>query len=180
MVKCYKGDIFMGFKATMDNLAVGIASGIFSSIIVSVVFYVLNDFQNEITKAKDMTHPLWGLIALSLTKDVPKNFEVKDIAKDYFNDANTNFERFEPWKFKYRLHEIMSNIYELITDGKSHIAIEAGKIEELSDMLSKELQKLDNCERNFAKGLFERIVINKVIIGAMIIFLIFTCISIFT
>jgi hypothetical protein len=59
-----------------------------------------------------MTYPLWGLKVLSLTKDVPKSFEVNDVAKGYFNEANKNFERFEPWQFKYELHNIMVNIYE--------------------------------------------------------------------
>ncbi|MBH1942530.1 hypothetical protein I5677_16680 [Mobilitalea sibirica] len=170
----------MDFKQIIDNLAVGIGSGIFASIIVTVVFYIFNDFQKEIEKAKDMTYPLWGLIALNLTKDVSKNFEVKDVANKYFSDANINFERFEPWKFKYELHVIMVNIYELLIDGKSYNAIESGKTDQLSDLFIQELNKLDNCDRYFVKGFFKRIIKNKIIISACMIFLLVVFLSIFT
>ena len=49
----------MNFSEVMQNLAVGIAGGIFSSVIVSVVFYVLNEYQNELNKAKNMNLSFW-------------------------------------------------------------------------------------------------------------------------
>ena len=39
---------YMNFSDVMQNLAIGIVGGIFSSIIVSVVFYVLSEYQKEI------------------------------------------------------------------------------------------------------------------------------------
>ena len=43
----------MEFSEVMQNLTIGIAGGgIFSSIIVSVVFYVLNEYQKELDLAK--------------------------------------------------------------------------------------------------------------------------------
>lgn len=59
-------------------------------------------------------------MVLNLTKDEQKKFEVKDVAKKHFDEANMNFEDFEPWKFKFDLHDlhnIIVNIYELLIDG---------------------------------------------------------------
>ena len=38
----------------MQNLAIGIIGGIFSSVIVSVVTYILDDIRNEFQKARIM------------------------------------------------------------------------------------------------------------------------------
>ena len=36
----------------IQNLAIGVVSGIFSGVIVSMVFYILGNYQNEIEDAK--------------------------------------------------------------------------------------------------------------------------------
>lgn len=110
----------MSFYDVMQNLAVGIAGGIYSSIIVSVVFYLLNEYQNELNMAINMTYPLQGVVVMELTKNVKtsKKFKRNKAAKKYFIEAYNNFEKFEPWRFKYELKEIMCDIYKILTDGK--------------------------------------------------------------
>ena len=49
----------MSFSEVIQNLAIGIAGGIFSGIIVSVVFYLLSQYQNELDLAKKMIYPFY-------------------------------------------------------------------------------------------------------------------------
>lgn len=72
----------MGFYKIMQNLVVGIAGSIFSSVIVSVVFYVLNEYQNELNKAKDMVYSLYGVVAMNLTEEQKNMENVVNIGKD--------------------------------------------------------------------------------------------------
>lgn len=81
----------MNFSEVMQNLAVGIAGGIFSSVIVSVVFYVLNEYQNELNKAKNMIYPLYGILVMDITSGVSKNFNSIDVVRKYFKDVTNNF-----------------------------------------------------------------------------------------
>ena len=163
----------MSFSAVMQNLAIGIAGGIFSSIIVSVVFYLLNEYQNELNMAKDMMYPLYGLVALILTesKKISKELKREEVAKEYFFDASDNFEKFEPWKFKYELKDIMCDAYEILIDGKYLLCEWDDEImHEVSKKIQHDLHGLEQCERNFAKGFLKRVFKNKIIITAEIVF----------
>lgn len=51
----------MSFSEVIQNLAIGIAGGIFSGIIVSVVFYLLSQYQNELDLAKKMIYPFYEM-----------------------------------------------------------------------------------------------------------------------
>ena len=164
----------MSFSDVMQNLAVGIAGGIFSSVIVSVVFYVLNEYQNELNKAKDMIYPLYGIVVMDSTSGISKKFNSVDIAREYFEDVTNNFSTFEPWQFKYELKETMCKINEIISDGKYY---EKGEIlsekalPEFSKEIKAQINKIENCERNFWRFFLKRVFKNKVIITTGIIFL---------
>lgn len=163
----------MGFYDVMQNLAVGIAGGIFSSIIVSVVFYVLSEYQSELNKAKDMTYPLYGIIDLSISKDVQKNFKTMDVAREYFDEVTNNFSKFEPWQFKYELKDAMCNINLIIGDGKYYnkkYTLSGKMLDEFSKEIEVQMKKIEYCERNFAKEFLKRVFANKIIIASEIIF----------
>ncbi len=165
----------MSFSEIMQNLAIGIAGGIFSSIIVSVVFYVLNEYQNELNKAKDMTYPLYGIIMFDITSKVLKNFNSIDVARLYLEDVIEKFSTFEPWQFKYELKEAMCKIDEIISDGKYY---ENGEtlcektLPEFSKEIESQINKIEDCEKNFWKFFLKRVFKNKVIIATGIIFLV--------
>ena len=59
----------MNFSDVMQNLAIGIVGGIFSSIIVSIAFYVLTNFQNEMDEAEKIIEPILSLIHISEPRD---------------------------------------------------------------------------------------------------------------
>lgn len=172
----------MEFSDVMDNLAIGIAGGIYSSIIVSVVFYVLNEYQNELNKAKDMIYPLYGIIVLSMTEDVSKDFKTIDIAREYFGEVTNNFSKFEPWQFKYELKEAMCSINNIICDGKYYgkkATLSKKMLHEFANEIEKQLDKIEVCEKNFTKGFLKRVFKNKVIIATGIVFIVIVIISIF-
>lgn len=163
----------MGFQAVMQNLAIGIASGIFSSVIVSVVFYLLNEFQTELDKANDMIYPLYGIIVFGKAMKKFERCEEINVANDYFNEAINNFARFEPWRFKGSLHNAMCQINEIIMDGKysdENMDLYPEMIEEFSEKLENQLDVIQKNEKNFAKELLKRIFKNKIIIVTLIIF----------
>ena len=164
----------MSFSGIMENLVTGIIGGIFSSIIVSVVFYVLNEYQNELNKAKNMVYPLYGIIVISATKSVSGNFDSIDIARKYLDEATEKFSRFEPWQFKYELKDAMCTINEIIRDGKyygANNALSEEMLHEFSEEIKMQLNKIENCERNFMILFLKRVIRNKAIIVAEITFI---------
>lgn len=164
----------MNFSEVMQNLAIGIAGGIFSSIIVSVVFYLLNEYQNELNKAKDMIYPLHGIVVLDMINGAQKDFNTIDIAREYFGEVTNNFSRFEPWQFKYELKETMCKIDEIICDGKYYGENETlgeNTLHDFSKEVENQLDKIEDYERNFVKGFLKRVFRNKIIITTEIIFI---------
>lgn len=170
----------MSFSDVMQNLAIGIAGGIFSSIIVSVVFYVLNDYQNELDKAKDMTYPLYHIHVVNSMGSVSDDSKLIKSARKCFKSAVNNFSKFEAWRFKYELNDAMCKINEIIRDGKYY-----NKNNELSRKqminfykeIEKQLDIIDNCEKNFAKGFIKRLFTNKIIIASGVMFIAITFIA---
>ena len=54
----------MNAYEVIQNLAIGVVSGIFSGVIVSMVFYILGNYQNEIEDAKRILMPLYEVVVL--------------------------------------------------------------------------------------------------------------------
>ena len=164
----------MEFSEVMQNLTIGIAGGIFSSIIVSVVFYVLNEYQKELDLAKNMTYQLYEVVALEMIKDIKINN--KQRSKDTFIKTADNFYKFEPWKFKFEIKDVMCSVYNILTDGKYALSEWDDEIfSEVAKKIRANLDKLEQCERKFAKGFIKRIFTNRIIIimgimfGAMVV-----------
>ena len=165
----------MDFSDVMQNLAVGIAGGIFSSIIVSAVFYVLNEYQNELAKAKDMIYPLYGIVAISMIEGMSKDIKEIEIARGYFGEVTTNFSKFEPWQFHYELKSAMCKINDTICDGKYYgkkATLSKRALQDFSKEIEKYLSIIEACERNFVKGFMKRVFKNRVIITCGIIFIV--------
>ena len=163
----------MNFSEVMQNLAVGIAGGIFSSVIVSVVFYVLNEYQNELNKAKNMIYPLYGILVMDITSGVSKNFNSIDVVRKYFEDVTNNFSTFEPWQFKYELKEAMCKIDETISDGKyygKNDTLSKKALLEFANEIEPQIKIIEDCEKNFQKYFLKRVLKNRIIIATGIIF----------
>lgn len=164
----------MSFSDVMQNLAVGIIGGIFSSIIVSVVFYLLNEFQTEIDRANDMIYPLYGLISFEKLGKFEMNLDFDPI-ETYRDEAENNFSNFEPWRFKGGLHNAMCEINNIISDGKYYkkdMKLNPEMISEFSKDIEVQLELIQKCEKNFALEFLRRVFKNKIIIATIFVFMV--------
>ena len=166
----------MSFFDIIQNLLIGIAGGIFSSIIVSVVFYLLNEFQVELNRANEMIYPLYGIIALDEIAKISPFQDKIGIASECLQETIDNFARFEPWKFKYALHDPMCKINDIIMNGEyidEELNIYSDKLDKITEEIKTQVDRIETCERNFAKEFMKRVLKNKIIQISMFIFLIF-------
>lgn len=164
----------MSFSEVMQNLAIGIAGGIFSSIIVSVVFYILSAYQREIDVANKLMYNLKGMVILEKLKNAnhSKDFNRYELAERYFQKALNDFEKFDPKMFKYEIKRALCNVYEILIDGNYYQCKWNDKlIFDISKVVEKNLNIIENCEKNFVKGFLKRIFTNKIIIVTGLIFL---------
>lgn len=178
----------MGFSDVMQNLVIGIVGGIFSSIIVSVVFYILSEYEKELATAKEMTYELqyvvlfWGTkeqmkknVADSSQDNITngikddkelnsKNLLIKS-SEEHFLEATNKFSKFESWRFKFEIKGLMDEVYEILIMGRyCHEEWNDDILSEVAPKIKKNLDKLEECEKHFARGFVERIFLNKVII----------------
>ena len=93
----------MDFIDVMANILIGISSGVFSSVIVSVCFYVITLEQSHLDEAKRMSYPLYSMLAYSLIPNMTQNSDRINIGEGLQNDLdeiNDNFSQYEPWRYK--------------------------------------------------------------------------------
>ena len=108
----------MEFSEIMVNILIGIASGAFSSIIVSVIFFIITNEQSDKAEAKNMAYPLYLIFILSsdiITPNNSNNINIEEGLENAFAELSDNFSRYEPWKFKGRLKKVM---IEIAKDGE--------------------------------------------------------------
>lgn len=178
----------MDFSEVMQNLVIGIIGGVFSGVIVSIVFYILNEYEKELATAKEMIYELqyivsfWGVYEQvkknaadssqgSIAKDINANKKAKDKnsfakkSQKCFVKAVDKFEKFEPWRFKFEIKEILNNVYDILIMGRYCFKEWDNEIlSEVGPKIKEELDKLTECEKHFARGFLKRIFLNKIII----------------
>ena len=142
----------MDFIDVVQNMALGIAGGIYSSIIVSVAFYLLGELQKELELSKKMVSPLYGVLNMARIIDRPNSQKIDciDTAQGYFETAFIEFATYDPGNFKYEIRDAMNSINEILESGEyglqewnKEILLEvAGKIE-------PQLRLLEQCEVHF-------------------------------
>ena len=178
----------MNFSDVMQNLIIGIVGGIFSSIIVSVVFYILNEYEKELATAKKMTYELQYVVLFWSTKEQmkknvtdssqdnitngikndkelnSKNLLIKN-SKKHFLEAVNEFSEFESWRFKFEIKGLMDEVYEILIKGRYCREEWNDKIlSEVGPKIKENLDKLEECEKHFARGFIKRIFSNRIII----------------
>lgn len=162
----------MSFSDITQNLAIGIAGGIFSSIIVSVVFYILTEFKDELRQAIDMTLPLYRIAVANKTKEIRGKIAYKALVIDSFEKMEENFENFQPWRFRYELKTTLVNINGILQN--EYMNITKWNEEEVSDVckdLEICLNELEHYEKNFYKFFIKRVFNNGIILYSIVIFM---------
>ena len=162
----------MEFNEIMVNILIGIASGAFSSVIVSVIFFIITNEQSDKVEAKNMAYPLYLIFLLSSDTITPNNsndINIKEGLKNAFNDLSDNFSRYEPWRYKGKLNKVMVEIYEFVMEGYQYKGIESKDIKDVNTKIKHLINIIEDYERNFAKYCFQNIINNIVIKITLII-----------
>lgn len=157
----------MNFTEMAQNMVIGIVGGIYSSVIVSVAFFMLSEFQKELDSAKQMTSTLYELVSLGKIFASCKGKKDSDImdAKRSYDSAINVFKEYEPWKFKHSMHQAMRDIYEVLTDGKYALSVwDESILSEVSKRIEEDLNVLEENEKHFGKNLAIRILGNRIIL----------------
>ena len=159
----------------IQNLAIGVVSGIFSGVIVSMVFYILGNYQNEIEDAKRILMPLYEVVVLEKAVHGIKNSkECIQIIKKDVDEIASNL---DPSIYNYNLKRIMSDINEIITNGQyykrdgAELIFDENKLHDFAIAMQPQLDSLIQYERDFRKSFTERIIKNKfmLIMGGIVI-----------
>ena len=162
----------MNFTATMQNLAIGIIGGIYSSIVVSVIFYILTELQNELIKAKDKIHPFYSLAITYRIKEIG-GWDYKNYARENCEKAIDIFSRYDPKEFRYEVAEAMNYANEVLQNPDYFKDVWDDQTVELCGKDAEEcIKRIENCEKKFRKMFVRRVVRNKILITMTIIFFI--------
>lgn len=161
--------------SVIENLIIGIGGGIFSGIIVSIVFYILNDIQHEFFKAKIMLFPLLKIIYAERTKHIG-SWDYVSYAKSGFEEAKRNFSTYNEWQFKDELSKIMDKADSILKSCQyDREKWDEGTVNNCFHEAEEIINDFKKQEGNFKKLFLDRITKNeilKVMIGIMIILLI--------
>lgn len=159
----------MDVYSVIQNLAIGITSGIFSGVIVSVVFYILGNYQNEIDDAQNTIMPLYEVITLDKVREKCGLEDISEYLAVIRANVDTVALNLNPSKYNYQLRQIMFDISEIISDGKfferngRELVFNEKMLHEFAVEVESQLKLLRECEGNFGRGLTERIIKNKAI-----------------
>ena len=167
------------------NLLIGIIGGIVSGIFVSYVFLIEAEFRNQFNHVKAMFTSIYGITAtysayehFKKTKGKKRANKVKaidnagniagessivDILNNYWNELSSFFNTYEPWQYKFRLNKILTEINDIVTDGKYMIRNSPKDFAEISQRLEICIDLFEDCERNYKKEILLRVVTNKAV-----------------
>ena len=86
-----------------------------------------------------------------------------DILNNYWNELSSFFNTYEPWQYKFRLNKILTEINDIVTDGKYMIRNSPKDFAEISQRLEACIVLFEDCERNYKKEILLRVVTNKAV-----------------
>ena len=155
------------------NLLIGIIGGIISGIFVSYVFLIEAEFRNQFNHVKEMFTSIYGITAtysayehFKKTKGKKRANKVKaidnagniagesnmvDILNNYWNELSSFLTTYEPWQYKFRLNKILTEITDIVTDGKYMIRNSPKDFAEISQRLEICIDLFEDCERNYKR-----------------------------
>lgn len=167
------------------NLLIGIIGGIISGIFVSYVFLIEAEYRNQFNHVKEMFTSIYGITA---TYSAYKHFKktkgkkrankvtaidnagniagessMVDILNNYWNELSSFFITYEPWQYKFRLNKILTEINDIVTDGKYMIRNSPKDFAEISQRIEACIVLFEDCERNYKKEILLRVVTNKAV-----------------
>ena len=88
---------------------------------------------------------------------------IVDILNNYWNELSSFFNTYEPWQYKFRLNKILTEINDIVTDGKYMIRNSPKDFAEISQRLEICIDLFEDCERNYKNEILLRVVTNKAV-----------------
>ena len=73
------------------------------------------------------------------------------------------FNTYEPWQYKFRLNKILTEINDIVTDGKYMIRNSPKDFAEISQRLEACIALFEECEQHYKKEILLRVVTNKAV-----------------
>jgi hypothetical protein len=167
----------MSAYEVIQNLAIGVVSGIFSGVIVSMVFYLLGNYQNEIEEAKRILMPLYEAVVLEKAVEkygIENSEECIQIIQKDIDDVTSNL---NPNIYSCGLRIIMSDVDEIVTNGQYYkrngkeVLLDENRLHDLTSAIKPKLDELIQYECNFKKNFSKRIFQNKfmLVMGVVVI-----------
>jgi Cu/Ag efflux pump CusA len=162
------GGIAMDLVNAMQNLAIGIIGGIFSSVIVSVVTYILDDIRNEFQKARIMLNPLLSIEFAERTKNVG-TWDYVEYARNGFEEAKRNFVGYDELQFKTELRDTMKRANEILNKKSYSEEWNKATVDDCYNEIKEIVEDFKEREKQFTKIILERMGKNKILIVMSII-----------
>ena len=76
---------------------------------------------------------------------------IVDILNNYWNELSSFFNTYEPWQYKFRLNKILTEINDIVTDGKYMIRNSPKDFAEISQRLEACIALFEECEQHYKK-----------------------------
>lgn len=155
----------MGISEIAQNLSIGIISGIFSSIIVSVIFYLLTNIQQEISDAEKIIEPLkmasvaWNYKDL-LTDGLDVNKEIIYFWKKSLKECRN----IQIQKFDNELENLLFEIRDISLSSEYVELICQEKFEGYIEMVSEKIALFERYKHRVPVVLMKRFFRNKIIL----------------
>ena len=154
----------MNFSVVMQNLAIGIVGGIFSGIIVSIVFYILTNFQNEINEAEILINPVKMICVTWKYKETLKDgLDIDETIEEYWKKVLYGFNNYKATSFDSRLSSILSDIRDISLKPENVQGIQEKDSVNYIHELMAQLELYESYKKDFAKTYMLRIMKNKII-----------------
>lgn len=160
----------MDFFDVMMNLAIGIAGGIVSSIIVSIAFYILTNFQKEINDAESLIYPVKVICVAWKHRELLKDtLDMNEIVQEHWRKILHGFNSYSVHAFDNELSAILNEIRDISLLSENIKNINNLNCENYVEQLSVQLELYNSYKKRFPIIYISRILKNKILWIVLII-----------
>lgn len=147
----------------LENILIGIISGSISSVIVSIVFFIITNEQEDKRIAKKMIYPLHEILALTEVFKQYNDTYKDEYIQNAFKSLGENFSAFEPWTFSAELKGILNQVNDFASTRYGYTPILIEDLPHIHDETVRLISLFDSYERKFGNSCFKRIIKNRIL-----------------
>lgn len=153
----------------LEDILIGIISGSISSVIVSIIFFMITNEEEDKKIAKEMINPLYEILTLTQVFKQYDNAYKEEYIQNSFKHLGENFSKFEPQSFSVELRSILNEINEFASSRYAYTPIQLEDLTHIHDESYRLISLFEDYEVNFAKNCFKKITRNKVLQTLLIV-----------